>query len=149
VRPTELTFVAADLDMLFVSFKSEVDGGHSGRRRSSRAGNAGEWRSSGRPCSADGFVLGEYGLGGDLGRIEGVRWSSYLDLHLVEGYGSTEAGAIFVDGQVRRPPVIDYKLVDVPDLGYFHTDQPQPQRRARRENGQLVPRLLQAVQGHR
>ncbi|MDT5290137.1 MAG: fatty acid CoA ligase FadD9, partial [Mycobacterium sp.] len=51
---------------------------------------------------------------------------SYLDLHLVEGYGSTEAGAIFVDGQVRRPPVIDYKLVDVPDLGYFHTDQPHP-----------------------
>jgi fatty acid CoA ligase FadD9 len=27
---------------------------------------------------------------------------------------------------VLRPPVIDYKLADVPDLGYFHTDQPHP-----------------------
>ena len=35
-------------------------------------------------------------------------------------------GAVFVDGQVRRPPVIDYKLADVPDLGYFRTDQPHP-----------------------
>ena len=27
---------------------------------------------------------------------------------------------------MRRPPVIDYKLVDVPDLGYFRTDRPHP-----------------------
>ena len=47
-------------------------------------------------------------------------------MHLLDGYGSTEAGAVFVDGQVRRPPVIDYKLVDVPDLGYFRTDRPHP-----------------------
>ena len=26
----------------------------------------------------------------------------------------------------QRPPVIDYKLVDVPELGYFITDQPHP-----------------------
>src|SRR3954463_4491875 len=49
-----------------------------------------------------------------------------LDMHLIDGYGSTEAGAVIVDGQVQRPPVIDYKLVDVPDLGYFHTDRPHP-----------------------
>ena len=51
---------------------------------------------------------------------------AFLDMHLVEGYGSTEAGAVFVDGQIRRPPVIDYKLVDVPELGYFRTDRPHP-----------------------
>jgi fatty acid CoA ligase FadD9 len=49
-----------------------------------------------------------------------------LDMHLIDGYGSTEAGAVFVDGQVMRPPVIDYKLVDVGELGYFHTDRPHP-----------------------
>jgi hypothetical protein len=26
-------------------------------------------------------------------------------MHLVESYGSTEAGPILIDGQVRRPPV--------------------------------------------
>ena len=51
---------------------------------------------------------------------------AYLDLHLVDGYGSTEASIVFLDGQVQRPPVIDYKLVDVPDPGYFHTDRPHP-----------------------
>jgi len=51
---------------------------------------------------------------------------SLLDIHLTDGYGSTEAGAVFVDGQVQRPPVIDYKLVDVPELGYFSTDRPHP-----------------------
>jgi fatty acid CoA ligase FadD9 len=49
-----------------------------------------------------------------------------LDIHLLDGYGSTEAGATMVDGHIQRPPVLDYKLVDVPDLGYFLTDRPHP-----------------------
>lgn len=48
------------------------------------------------------------------------------DVHLVEGYGSTEAGMVLIDDHIRRPTVIDYKLVDVPDLGYFLTDRPHP-----------------------
>ena len=51
---------------------------------------------------------------------------SVLDIHLVDGYGSTEAGMVLLDGEIQRPPVIDYKLVDVPDLGYFATDRPHP-----------------------
>ncbi len=51
---------------------------------------------------------------------------SLLEMHLTDGYGSTEAGMVLFDGEVQRPPVIDYKLVDVPDLGYFATDRPHP-----------------------
>jgi fatty acid CoA ligase FadD9 len=51
---------------------------------------------------------------------------SFLDLDLHDGYGSTEAGGVLLDGQLKRPPVVDYKLVDVPDLGYFSTDRPYP-----------------------
>ncbi len=51
---------------------------------------------------------------------------SVLEMHLLDGYGSTEAGMVMLDGEVRRPPVIDYKLIDVPDLGYFATDRPHP-----------------------
>ncbi|OCB37747.1 oxidoreductase, partial [Mycobacterium malmoense] len=51
---------------------------------------------------------------------------SLLQMHLMDGYGSTEAGMVLFDGEIQRPPVIDYKLVDVPDLGYFGTDRPHP-----------------------
>ncbi len=60
-------------------------------------------------------------------------------MHVIEGYGSTEAGAVFVDGQIRRPPVIDYKLVDVPDLGYFGTDVPHPRGELLVKSDQLFP----------
>jgi fatty acid CoA ligase FadD9 len=51
---------------------------------------------------------------------------SLLEMHLVDAYGSTEAGIVLLDGEVQSPPVIDYKLVDIPDLGYFATDRPYP-----------------------
>ena len=63
----------------------------------------------------------------------------FLDMHLLEGYGSTEAGAVFVDGMIRRPPVIDYKLVDVPELGYFGTDRPHPRGELLVKSDQLFP----------
>ncbi|MCV7176083.1 carboxylic acid reductase [Mycolicibacterium sphagni] len=64
---------------------------------------------------------------------------NFLDMHLIEGYGSTEAGAVFVDGVVRRPPVTDYKLVDVPELGYFGTDLPHPRGELLVKTTQLFP----------
>ncbi|HXB84857.1 carboxylic acid reductase, partial [Mycobacterium sp.] len=35
-------------------------------------------------------------------------------------------GMVLLDGEIQRPPVVDYKLDDVPDLGYFSTDRPHP-----------------------
>jgi len=37
-----------------------------------------------------------------------------LDIPLMEVYSSTEAGVVLVDGKIQRPPVNEYKLVDVP-----------------------------------
>jgi len=51
---------------------------------------------------------------------------AFLGIHLLEGYGPTEAGPILLDGGVQRPAVTAYKLADVPELGYFHTDRPHP-----------------------
>ncbi|WP_288487469.1 thioester reductase domain-containing protein [uncultured Novosphingobium sp.] len=45
---------------------------------------------------------------------------------IIDGYGSTESGSITLDQKVTRPPIIDYKLIDVPELGYFITDKPHP-----------------------
>ncbi|HYZ69499.1 MAG TPA: carboxylic acid reductase [Mycobacterium sp.] len=124
VRPTQLSFVPRIWDMVFQEFQSEVD------RRS--ADGADRW-------AVESDVLAEMRqnmLGGRF--VSAMTGSapissemrtfveSLLDIHLTDGYGSTEAGAVFVDGQVQRPPVLDYKLADVPDLGYFRTDRPHP-----------------------
>jgi fatty acid CoA ligase FadD9 len=60
-------------------------------------------------------------------------------MRLTDGYGSTEAGPVFANGQVQRPPVIDYKLVDVPELGYFGTDVPHPRGELLVKSDQLFP----------
>lgn len=123
-RPTQLNFVPRIWDMLFQEFQSEVD-----RRLtpgSDRTAVEHEvFAEQRRDLLGGRFVAALTGSAPISPEMK--AWvETYLDMHLLEGYGSTEAGAVFVDGQVRRPPVLDYKLVDVPDLGYFRTDQPHP-----------------------
>lgn len=64
-----------------------------------------------------------------------------LDAPLVISYGATEIVGVTIDGVVSRPPVIDYKLVDVPALGYFGTDQPYPR-------GELLVKTVNAMAGY-
>ncbi|OBK26357.1 carboxylic acid reductase [Mycobacterium asiaticum] len=124
VRPTELTFVPRVWDMLFEKCQSQVD-------RLVAGGDD--------PAAAQRQVLEELRstvLGGRF--VDALTASApisdemkawvedLLDIHLVEGYGSTEAGMATIDGGIRRSTVLDYKLVDVPDLGYFLTDRPHP-----------------------
>jgi fatty acid CoA ligase FadD9 len=123
VRPTHLSFVPRVWDML----SEEV---HSKLNRHPRFGLD--------PAADEEFIdgvrtrlignryltatTGSAPIAPDLkGWIEG-----FLDLDLHDGYGSTEAGGVSRNGEVQRPPVIDYKLVDVPELGYFSTDRPYP-----------------------
>src|ERR1700722_1868311 len=127
VRPTELNFVPRIWETLFQEFQREVD------RRLSGTTDAGTREA------VEAEVLAEqrqYLLGGRFIiamtgsapiSAELTAWvESLLEMHLLDGYGSTEAGMAMFDGVVQRPPVIDYKLVDVPDLGYFATDRPYP-----------------------
>jgi fatty acid CoA ligase FadD9 len=133
-RPTQMNFVPRIWDMLYQEYVSEVD-----RRGVSDA--AGEehvmvdLRQSllgGRFVTA---ITGSAPISPEL-----KSWvESFLDMHLVEAYGSTEAGAVFVDGVIRRPPVIDYKLVDVPELGYYGTDVPHPRGELLVKSDQLFP----------
>ena len=51
---------------------------------------------------------------------------SGLDVHIADGYGLTETGTVSMDGVISRKRVHDYKLIDVPELGYFRTDRPYP-----------------------
>jgi fatty acid CoA ligase FadD9 len=136
VRPTQLNFVPRIWDMLFGEFQSELDRRSDGAdRQAVEAELLADLRQNqlgGRFVSA---MTGSAPISPEM-----RRWvESLLDLHLVDGYGSTEAGAIFVDGAVRRPPVTDYKLVDVGDLGYFHTDRPHPRGELLVKSDDLFP----------
>lgn len=117
VRPTQLNFVPRVWDMIFAEVQPDLD-----RRPDDRAAVLAEARQhllGGRYVHA---LTGSAPISPEMSAFV----EELLDLHLIDGYGSTEAGAILVDGRLERPPVLDYKLVDVPDLGYFRTDRPHP-----------------------
>ena len=124
VRPTELNFVPRIWEMLFHEYSSEV-----GRRTAEGLSRD----------TAEAQVLAEvrdellggrfiFAMTGSAPTSTELRtWVELLiEMPLLDGYGSTEAGMVLFDGWIQRPPVVDYKLADVPDLGYFSTDRPHP-----------------------
>jgi fatty acid CoA ligase FadD9 len=137
VRPTKLDFVPRIWEMLFQEVQSEVD-----RRLTDGADRAAveaqvmaEKRENligGRQFSA---LTGSAPISPEL-----RDWvEELIDVHLVNGYGSTEDGVVLVDNQLQRPPVLDYKLVDVPDLGYFATDRPYPRGELYIKSSNVIP----------
>ncbi len=133
-RPTQMNFVPRIWDMLYQEYVSEVDR----RGVTDRAGEKQVMVDLRQSLLGGRFVTAITGSAPISPELK--SWvESFLDMHLVEGYGSTEAGSVFVDGQIRRPPVLDYKLVDVPDLGYFGTDVPHPRGELLVKSDQLFP----------
>jgi fatty acid CoA ligase FadD9 len=137
VRPTELNFVPRIWEMLYGEYQSEV-----GRRTAEgvdrqlvEAQVMDELRQE--------LLGGRYifAMTGSAPTSPELRtWvESLLEMHLLDGYGSTEAGMVLFDGEIQRPPVLDYKLVDVPDLGYFATDRPHPRGELLLKTGNMFP----------
>ncbi|WP_063753645.1 AMP-binding protein [Kutzneria sp. 744] len=121
-RPSELMLVPRICDMLFQRHKGE----DTARLRETFLGGRVLWAVTGSaPLSAE--------IGSFIGEC--------LGFPLRDGFGSTEAGAIMIDGVVARPPIIDYRLDDVPELGYFHTDSPHPR-------GELLLRTSSIIPGY-
>jgi fatty acid CoA ligase FadD9 len=124
VRPTELNFVPRIWETLYGEYQRQVD-----RRLSDspdRKAVEAEVLNEQRQYSLGGRYI--FAMTGSAPTSPELKaWiESLLEMHLTDGYGSTEAGMVLLDGEVQRPPVVDYKLVDVPDLGYFATDRPHP-----------------------
>ncbi|MEB3023484.1 carboxylic acid reductase [[Mycobacterium] crassicus] len=122
VRPTELNLVPRIWEMLYQHFQSELNGVTGVDPEAAEAQVFAQMRRDllGGRCI--------FAMTGSAPISEELRtWVEELtEQHVLNGYGSTEAGMVLFDGQVQRPPVLDYKLADVPDLGYFGTDQPHP-----------------------
>ncbi|OBK85653.1 carboxylic acid reductase, partial [Mycobacterium sp. 1165178.9] len=124
VRPTEMNFVPRIWETLFGEFQRQVerrlaDGGDREAVEAAVLDEQRQYLLGGR------FIFAMTGSAPTSPELK--KWAeSLLEMHLLDGYGSTEAGMVLFDGEIQRPPVIDYKLVDVPDLGYFSTDRPHP-----------------------
>ncbi|MFI5771184.1 carboxylic acid reductase [Streptomyces sp. NPDC051658] len=134
VRPTELTMVPRVCDMLFQQFRSELD---------RRTGESGDIETAVKTDLRENFLGGRVAKAfvgtAPLSAELTVFVESCLNLHLYTGYGSTEAGGVLLDTVVQRPPVIDYKLADVPELGYHRTDSPYPRGELLLKSETLVP----------
>jgi fatty acid CoA ligase FadD9 len=124
VRPTDLNFVPRIWELLFAEFQCELN--REATDAADQASLEAEIMAELRQKVVGGRYVSAMTSSASISPELKAWVESFLDLHLVESYGSTEDGAILVDGRVRRPPVTDYKLADVGDLGYFHTDRPHP-----------------------
>ena len=116
VRPTELNFVPRIWETLYGEYQRRV---HSGVPEAEVMDEVRQYLLGGR------FIFAMTGSAPTSPELK-VWVEDVLDMHLLDGYGSTEAGMVLFDGEIQSPPVIDYKLADVPDLGYFATDRPHP-----------------------
>ncbi|WP_406432117.1 thioester reductase domain-containing protein [Streptomyces sp. NBC_00631] len=124
VRPTELLLVPRICDMLQQEYQSELV------RRTAEFTDREALDAAVKADLRERFVGGRVrtlvSASAPVSRELKRFVESCLELPLHDGYGSTESGVVVFDSRVQRPPVIDYKLVDVPELGYFTTDSPYP-----------------------
>lgn len=58
---------------------------------------------------------------------------------VIDLYGSTEAGLVTLDDRLVPAPGLEWKLVDVPELGYRTTDRPYPRGELHVKSRFLVP----------
>ncbi|KAA9374809.1 AMP-binding protein [Microbispora cellulosiformans] len=118
IRPTEFAMVPRVCELLHQSYLSRLDQGS--------AEHAEELRRHFRDVVLGGRVIhtpcGSAPLAPELAAFV----ESCLDVPFFDSYGTTETGLVMLDHRVQRAFVLDYKLVDVPELGYFTTDTPHP-----------------------
>ena len=124
VHPTDLNTVPRVWEMLFQAYQGELN------RRSADGADQAALQAE-VMAELRGKLVGPrvvYAMTSSAPISPELRaWvEAFLGMHLMEGYGPTEAGPVLLDGHVQRLAVTDFKLADVPELGYFHTDRPHP-----------------------
>ena len=138
VRPTYLGLVPRISEMIYQAYRTELQR----RLKTGLSPSA----ARGQVFSAmRGAFLGDRLLAAFIGAAptapEIVEFlSDCFEIPVYEGYGSTEAGILSIDGRISRPPVTSYKLAGVPELGYRLSDKPFPR-------GELLVKTCQSIPG--
>lgn len=123
IRPTDIALVPRVCELLFDSYHAQLN--QRAARGPLRAHDHEQILAHLRRDVLGGRILhapcGSAPLAPEL-----TAFLRSLDVPLLDSYGTTETGLVMLDHQVQRPPVLDYRLQDVPELGYFSTDSPHP-----------------------
>lgn len=131
VRPTQASFFPRILELIYQHYQSEVSRLLSAFDESPAPEQEQNVRAEVKAAMR--YFLGDRLCQASVGgapTAADVRAfiKEVFDIPLTDGYGSTEAGngAITLQNIVQRPKIIDYKLRNVPELGYYTTDKPYP-----------------------
>lgn len=141
VRPTSILFIPRVCEIIYQHYQSEW-------QRRIAAGEQAEAADAAVRAEMRASYLGDRLCGGGVGssptapevrRFIAECW----DMPLIEGYGCTEAGAAAMTFGNRLTPhmITQFKLLDVPELGYYTTDTPFPR-------GELLVKTSKMFQGY-
>ncbi|WP_437334862.1 thioester reductase domain-containing protein [Sorangium sp. So ce394] len=142
-RPTTLFLVPRIAELIHQQFQAEVlrrarglgaGGDDAARRRIEREIMA-EMRGS---LLGDRLLLASIGSAPTPPEVFSFLKRCF-DVPVFEGYGSTEASSLTTDGRLDRELVTEFKLVDVPELGYSAADQPYPRGELHIRSSLMVP----------
>ena len=124
VRPTVMAIVPRICEMVYQHYQTQLERRSAGCNETEtlRDQLMGEIRN---------VLLGGRLLSGSFGSAPlapelRLFMENCLGFRMDEFYGATEVSGVSRNNRLLRPPIIDYKLIDVPELGYFTTDKPHP-----------------------
>jgi fatty acid CoA ligase FadD9 len=125
-RPTTLGFFPRVLDLVYQSFRNDV-------ARRVRSGESEEQAQREVMAGMRHSFLGDRLLHAGVGsaptspEVKDFMVDCF-QIRLNEGYANTEtgSGAVTMNNIVNRSIVLDYRLRDVPELGYYTSDRPYP-----------------------
>ncbi len=126
-RPTSLVFFPRIFELIYQYFQNEVTRQlreSKGDRATIEAAVKEKMRTT---YLGDRLLFGGVGSAPTSPKVREFIVDCF-NIFLVDGYSNTEAGSgsLAIGEKVNREVVIDYKLSDVPELGYFSTDKPYP-----------------------
>ncbi|MGB1158755.1 MAG: thioester reductase domain-containing protein [Porticoccaceae bacterium] len=127
VRPVNLSLFPRILEMIYQDYQNQV-----GAKMQQAGGAESEVREQVRREMAEQYLgdrLKTVLVGGATTSPEIMNFfEACFGIPVTDMYGNTESGlgSLLQNGKVLRPPVIDYRLRDVPELGYYTTDKPYP-----------------------
>ena len=126
-RPTALLFYPRIFELIYQHFQNEVTR-QLRQNKGDRALIEAEVKAKmSKTYLGDRLLYGVVGSAPTSAKVKAFIVDCFKIL-LIEGYGNTEAGSgsLTIEDKVNRENVLDYKLTDVPELGYFTTDKPYP-----------------------